>query len=132
MNIEKMKEVFSDEAFVKNLFELETVAEVQAALKEKGVELTEEEILGIRDLLAKMESGEISAEQAEQWSKQAESGELPDEVLEQVAGGEIIIMAAVTITIGTILKWIGIGAAVGAAAGGVAAGAGLAEQTHVE
>ena len=116
MNIEKMKEVFSDEAFVKNLFELETVAEVQAALKEKGVELTEEEILGIRDLLAKMESGEISPEQLE-------SGELSDEVLEQVAGGEIIIMAAVTITIGTILKWIGIGAAVGAAAGGVAAGA---------
>ena len=123
MNIEKMKAVFADEVFVKNLFELETAAEVQAALKEKDVELSEEEILGIRDLLAKMESGEISAEQAEQWSKQAESGELPDEVLEQVAGGEIIIMAAVTITIGTILKWIGIGAAVGAAAGGVAAGA---------
>ena len=116
MNIEKMKAVFADEVFVKNLFELETAAEVQAALKEKGVELTEEEILGIRDLLAKMESGEISPEQLE-------SGELSDEVLEQVAGGEIIIMAAVTITIGTILKWIGIGAAVGAAAGGVAAGA---------
>ena len=123
MNMEKMKEVFSDEAFVKSLFELDSAAEVQAALKEKGIEMTEDEILGIRDLLAKMESGEISAEQAEQWSKQAESGELPDEVLEQVAGGEIIIMAAVTITIGTILKWIGIGAAVGAAAGGVAAGA---------
>ena len=123
MNVEKMKEVFADEAFVKSLFELDSAAEVQAALKEKGIEMTEDEILGIRDLLAKMESGEISAEQAEQWSKQAESGELPDEVLEQVAGGEIIIMAAVTITIGTILKWIGIGAAVGAAAGGVAAGA---------
>ena len=123
MNMEKMKEVFSDEAFVKSLFELDSAAEVQAALKEKGIEMTEDEILGIRDLLAKMESGAISAEQAEQWSKQAESGELPDEVLEQVAGGEIIIMAAVTITIGTILKWIGIGAAVGAAAGGVAAGA---------
>ena len=39
MNIEKMKEVFADEAFVKGLFELETAAEVQAVLKEKGVEL---------------------------------------------------------------------------------------------
>ena len=123
MNTEKMKAVFADEAFVKSLFELDSAAEVQAALQEKGVELSEEEILGIRDLLVKLADGEISAEQAEQWSKQAESGELPDEVLEQVAGGELVILAAVTITIGTILKWIGIGAAVGAAAGGVAAGA---------
>ena len=41
----KIKEVFSDEAFVKGLFELESAAEVQAALKEKGIEMTEEEIL---------------------------------------------------------------------------------------
>ena len=32
MNIEKMKEVLSDEAFFKSLFELETVVEVQAWL----------------------------------------------------------------------------------------------------
>ena len=32
MNIERLKEVFLDEAFVKSLFELETVAEVQAWL----------------------------------------------------------------------------------------------------
>ena len=80
MNTEKIKEVFSDEAFVKSLFELESTAEVQAALKEKGVEMTEEEILGIRDLLIKVESGKISAEQLE-------NGELSDELLEQVAGG---------------------------------------------
>ena len=80
MNMEKMKAAFADEAFVKGLLELETVAEVQAALQEKGVEMTEEEILGIRDVLAKLESGEISAEQLE-------PGELSDEVLEQVAGG---------------------------------------------
>ena len=123
MNMEKIKEVFADEAFVKGLFELGSAAEVQAALQEKGVALTEEEILGIRDLLVKMESGEVSTEQAEQWAAQAENGELPDELLEQVSGGEIVIMAAVTIGIGTILTWIGIGAAVGAAAGGVAAGA---------
>ena len=87
MNMEKIKKIFADEAFVKDLFELETAAEVQAALKEKGVEMSEEEILAVRDLLAKMESGEITVEQAEQWSKQAESGELSDEMLEQVAGG---------------------------------------------
>ena len=90
MNIEKIKEVFSDEAFVKGLFELESVAEVQAALKEKGVEISEEEILGIRDLLGKVEGGEISVEQMEQWAAQVESGELSDEMLEQVAGGSVL------------------------------------------
>ena len=95
MNVEKIKEVFADEAFVKGLFELESAAEVQAALKEKGVELTEEEILGIRDLLVKMENGEISAEQVEQWAAQAESGELPDELLEQVAGGIVLTGSAI-------------------------------------
>ena len=30
MNMEKMKEIFADKAFVKGLFELETAAEVQA------------------------------------------------------------------------------------------------------
>ena len=90
MNIEKIKEVFSDEAFVKVLFELESAAEVQAALKEKGVEMCEEEILGIRELLVKLENGEISAEQAELWAKQAENGELPDEALEQVSGGSVL------------------------------------------
>ena len=90
MNIEKIKEIFADEAFVKGLFELETAAEVQAALKEKGVEISEEEILGIRDLLGKVESGEISVEQMEQWAAQVESGELSDEMLEQVAGGSVL------------------------------------------
>lgn len=86
--MEKMKEIFADEAFVKSLFELESAGEVQAALKEKGVELTEEQILGIRDLLGKVESGEISVEQLE-------NGELPEELLEQVSGGSIIAVATV-------------------------------------
>lgn len=91
MNVEKMNEVFSDEAFVKSLFELETAAEVQAALKEKDIELSDEEILGVRELLLKVESGEISAEQLEQWAKLAENGEFSDEMLEQVSGGSILL-----------------------------------------
>ena len=102
MNMEKMKEIFADEAFVKSLFELESAGEVQAALKEKGVELTEEQILGIRDLLGKVESGEISVEQLEQWAVQAESGELPDELLEQVSGGVISLLGAIGIGIACI------------------------------
>lgn len=88
MNMENMKAAFADEAFVKNLFELETAAEVQTALKEKGVELTEEEALSIREFLAKVKSGEISAEQLE-------SGELSEEMLGQVAGGSSLVLADV-------------------------------------
>ena len=103
MNAEKLKEVFADEAFVKGLFELESAAEVQAALKEKGVEMTEEEILGIRDLLVKVANGEIAAEQLEQWAKHAESGELPDELLEQVSGGSVLLAVGAVIAAATLV-----------------------------
>ena len=90
MNLEKIKEIFADEAFVKGLFELETAAEVQTALKEKGIELTEEEIFAIREMFLKVADGEISAEQLEQWAVQTESGELSEELLEQVSGGSVL------------------------------------------
>ena len=120
MNLEKMKAVFADEAFMKQLFELETAAQVQAALKERGVELTEEEILGIRDFIIKVERGEISAEQLEKWAAQEENGELSEEALEQVAGGSII--GAIIAIIGTKAAITGLVTVVGAAIGaGVAA-----------
>ena len=87
MNVEKLKEVLADEGFVKSLFALENAAEVQAALKEKGVEMTEEEVTALCGFFAKVKSGEISREQLEQWAAQAESGELSEEMLEKVAGG---------------------------------------------
>ena len=117
MDLEKMKAVFADEAFIKQLFELETAAQVQAALKEKGVELTEQEILSVREALVKMDNAEISAEQLEQWSKQADRGEIPEEMLEYVAGG--VVVASV---IGAIIAVIGYAAgAAGGAAAGIAA-----------
>ena len=120
MNLEKVKAVFADEAFMKQLFELETAAQVQAALKERGVELTEEEILGIRDFIIKVERGEISAEQLEKWAAQEENGELSEEALEQVAGGSII--GAIIAIIGTKAAITGLVTMVGAAIGaGVAA-----------
>ena len=87
MNMEKMKEVFSEEAFVKALFEMETAAEMQQALSSKGILLSEEEVASIRTLFDKVKRGEISREQLEKWSALAENGELTDEMLEQVAGG---------------------------------------------
>ena len=117
MNMEQMKAVFADEAFMKQLFELETAAQVQAVLKEKGVELTEQEILSVREALVKMDNAEISAEQLEQWSKQVDRGELPEEMLEYVAGG-----IAVTAVVGAIIAVIGYAAgAAGGAAAGIAA-----------
>ena len=40
MNMEKMKEIFADEAFVKSLFELESAGEVQEALKQNFLTLS--------------------------------------------------------------------------------------------
>ena len=68
-------------------FELESAGEVQEALKQKGVELTEEEILSIREFIIKIENGKISVEQLEKWVTQVENGEIPEEMLEQVSGG---------------------------------------------
>ena len=93
MNTENWKAVLADEAFVKSLLELETAAAVQAALKEKDINLTEAEVLGIRDLLVKVESGEISDENLAQWAEQAENGELSEEVLEQISGGIVLTSA---------------------------------------
>lgn len=121
MNIERLKEVFLDEAFVKSLFELETVAEVQAALREKGVELSEEEILGVRDLLIKVEEGGISAEQLENWAAQAEDGELPEEMLELVSGGLLISSLLIGIAITTAATGVAVGTTVGIGAGVVSA-----------
>ena len=60
MSKEKIREIFEDEAFVKEIFNLESVAEVQMALKEKGLELTEDELMSIRDIITKIEEGEFS------------------------------------------------------------------------
>ena len=107
MNMEKMKEIFADEAFVKNLFELESAGEVQAALKEKGIEFSEEEIISIRDFLLKVEESDITKEQLEKWTVQLEDGELSEEELENVAGG--IVLETVGFVVGcAIIAYAGV------------------------
>ena len=121
MSKEKIREIFEDEAFVKEIFNLESIAEVQAALQEKGIELTEEEILGVRDLLIKVEEGGISAEQLESWAAQAEDGELPEEMLELVSGGLLISSLLIGIAITTAATGVAVGTTVGIGAGVVSA-----------
>ena len=53
MNEQIIKEIFSDEIFVKSLLNLETAEEVQAALTEKEIELTVDEINALKIMLSK-------------------------------------------------------------------------------
>ena len=79
MNEERIKEVFSDEAFVKELFSKETPEEAQALLKEKEIDLSIDELVKLKDLVvAKLQAAESG-----------ESAELTEEELEDVAGGVI-------------------------------------------
>jgi len=85
MNEAAIREVFSDENFVKGLFELETPEEVQIALRQKDISLSIEEIVKVRELMLKrLEKG----------------AELSDEELESVTGGSVTVIAGVIILVG--------------------------------
>lgn len=72
MDNEKIKEVFSDDSFVASLMEMETAEDVQAALLEKEIDISLDEIASIRRVLSEQDDGEIS-----------------DDDLEDVAGGSL-------------------------------------------
>ena len=76
MNEERIKEVFSDEAFVKELLSKETPEEVQAMLEDKDIEVSIAEIVKLRELLEKKAKNP--------------DAELSDEDLEDVAGGSLL------------------------------------------
>ena len=103
MNMEMMRAVLADEGFIKSLFDLETADEVQAALKEKGVEPGVTERIAIRMLFEKVKRGEISREQVEQLKRETQAairalgtwnevynytwGEIPQFTWNQINGG---------------------------------------------
>ena len=83
MNEERIKEVFSDEEFVKELFSRETPAEAKARLEEKDIVFSVEDLIKLREILvAKMEAAE-----------NCEEAELGDEDLEEVSGGVLPLFA---------------------------------------
>ena len=88
MNEERIKEVFSDEAFVKELFSKETPEEVQAMLEDKDIELSIDEIVKLKELLEK--------------KVENPDAELSDEDLEDVAGGcyGIVVVACFAVVFG--------------------------------
>lgn len=72
---ERIKEVFSDEVFVKQLLEQEEAEQVQELLRDKEIDLSIEDIAQIKDMVGKMANGEMNPE------------ELSEDDLESVAGG---------------------------------------------
>ncbi len=90
MNEATIREVFSDENFVKGLFQMETPEQVQQALQQKDITLSVAEIVKVRELLLKrMETG----------------AELSEEELESVTGGSATVILAALFMVG-----IGLGA----------------------
>ena len=87
----KFEEVCKDEEFVKSLLALDGPADVKAALEGKGIEMTEEEIIQVRDALVK-----ISEKGGE---------ELSEDELESAAGG---CGGAILAAVGLVVTIIGI------------------------
>lgn len=94
MNQEKITQVLSDQAFVESLMNMETPEQVQSAMKDKGIDLTIDDIVKVRELLVA--------------KKDSSSDELTSDDLDNVAGG-----IAVTMIIGAIAGAIGAAASGG-------------------
>lgn len=79
--ITRIKEIFTDQEFARKVLEMETAEEVQQALRDKGVDISVEEIEAIhKQILQNLERGE----------------ELDKDQLKNVAGG-VVITAAMAI-----------------------------------
>ncbi len=84
MNEQKIKEVFSDAAFVEALMNMESAEDVQSAIAEKGIELSVADIEALRVQLS------------------GEGEELSEDALENVAGGFAITATVVSAIAGCI------------------------------
>ena len=87
MNEERIKEVFADEEFVKELFSKETPEEAKALLAEKDIDISIEELVKLKDIIiAKLQAVE-----------NGESAELTEADLENIAGGTFGISVVIAI-----------------------------------
>ena len=97
MNEERIKEVFSDEEFVKELFSKETPEEAQAILAEKDIDFSVEDLIKLREILvAKLQKSEGS-----------EEVELGEDELEDVSGGTLTFIIAVIIPVVVNAAFVG-------------------------
>ena len=83
----KLQEALADKAFAEKVLGLETAEEVQSALRDKGVELSVQEICDIRKGLAQqLESGE----------------EIDPEQLKNVSGGFLLLGMGIAAILGMV------------------------------
>jgi len=98
MDANKIKEIFADQAFAKSLMEMETAAQVQAELKKKGLDLSEKDVMKMRDEIV----------------KHVENGTKPEELsldqLDDVAGGSVTLCVGIAIATFVGAAVIGTGA----------------------
>jgi len=100
MNEERIKEVFSDEEFVKELFSKETPEEAKALLEEKDIDFSVEDLIKLRKIIiAKMEQ-----------QTNSEEGELGEDELKNVSGGVLPLFAVAAALAPVILYAVGFGA----------------------
>lgn len=89
MSMERLEEVFEDDQFVEALLAMETPEEMQNALAEKGIEVSLEEIMQVRDLVSRFQGGELTEDE-----------------LESVAGGMSGGAKAMNGLISKVIGWI--------------------------
>jgi len=94
-----VKEIFSDEEYVLTLVAMDTPEEVAASLNAKGLPITTEEVIQVRDLLIAQGEGELS-----------------DEDLEDISGGCGLVAAGIGVLF-TALTIVGMGVAEGVTRG---------------
>lgn len=68
MNEDRIKELFSNEEFVKDLFGSKSYEEAQAKLAAKDLVVSVEELKKCRELLIKKQAGELSDDELEEVS----------------------------------------------------------------
>jgi len=92
MEMTKIQEVLANEEFFKSYVKLDSAEAMKEALVKQGVaEADAKEFSdGMKELTEKIKSGEITKEQFLSLCKRAESGELSEEALEDVAGGVFV------------------------------------------
>lgn len=83
MNEEQLKKLFSDDAFVASILEMETAEEVQKSLADKGLELSLDEIAIIKNTL------------------NSEETELSEDDLKTISGGVAITAVICGVIIGS-------------------------------
>ena len=105
MNEERIKEVFSDEEFVKEFFSKETPEEAQDMLAEKDIDVSIEELIAIKNIVDE----KLKA------AANGEDDEICDDDLENVAGGVlltftgfVLVTVAVPAAIGLLFTGVGL------------------------